>query len=64
MRKALFFLAALVVLTMQANAQRCLPQMKGIQLTAGMVDGFYNQTTMNKTGYYFGTALFLHEKWR
>ncbi len=62
MRKAMFFLAALLVLTMQANAQRCLPQMKGIQLTSGMADGFYNRSNRNETGYYFGTALSSYTK--
>ena len=31
--------------------------MRGIQLTAGMADGFYNRANRNETGYYFGTAL-------
>jgi hypothetical protein len=62
MRKALFFLTALFVLAGQANAQRRLPKMKGIQLTAGMADGFYDQTNRNKTGYYFGTALSSYTK--
>lgn len=62
MRKVLFFLTALVVLTGQVNAQRCLPKMKGIQLTAGMTDGFYNRANRNETGYYFGTALSSYTK--
>lgn len=46
----------------QAHAQRCLPGMKGIQVTAGMVDGFYNHSTRNKTGYAFGAALSTYTK--
>jgi hypothetical protein len=57
MRKFLFFLVASLALIGQANAQRCLPGMKGIQLTTGMVDGLYNRTNQNETGYYFGTTL-------
>jgi hypothetical protein len=57
MRKFLFFLIASLALIGQANAQRCLPGMRGIQITAGMVDGFYNRVNQNETGYYFGAAL-------
>lgn len=34
----------------QAHAQRCLPKMKGIRLTAGMADGFYAKSASNNTG--------------
>ena len=57
MRKFLFFLIASLALIGQANAQRCLPGMRGVQLTTGMTDGFYNHANQNETGYYFGTAL-------
>jgi len=57
MRRLLFFLVASLVLIGQANAQRCLPGMQGIQLTTGMTDGFYNRANQNKTGYYFGATL-------
>jgi hypothetical protein len=39
------------------QAQRALPGMKGIQVTGGMVDGFYSSSTKNETGYYFGAAM-------
>lgn len=57
MRKFLFFVVASLALVGQANAQRCLPGMRGVQLTTGMTDGFYNRANQNETGYYFGTAL-------
>lgn len=57
MRKFVFFLVASLVLIGQANAQRCLSGMRGIQLTTGMVDGLYNLSNQNETGYYFGAAL-------
>ncbi len=46
----------------QAHAQRCLPGMRGIQVTASMVDGFYNHSTRNETGYAFGAALSTYTK--
>jgi hypothetical protein len=52
-----FFLVASLALIGQANAQRCLPRMRGVQLTTGMADGFYNRANQNETGYYFGAAL-------
>lgn len=57
MKKFLFFVVASLALIGQANAQRCLPGMRGIQLTTGMADGFYNHANQNETGYYFGAAL-------
>ena len=57
MKKFLFFLVASLALIGQANAQRCLPRMRGVQLTTGMADGFYNRANQNETGYYFGAAL-------
>jgi len=57
MKKFLFFVVASLALIGQANAQRCLPGMKGIQLTTGMADGFYNHANQNETGYHFGAAL-------
>ncbi|GHT68189.1 conjugal transfer protein TraO [Bacteroidia bacterium] len=41
----------------EAYAQRSLPGMRGIQLTGGMVDGFYNSGNNNESGYYFGAAM-------
>ena len=57
MKKFLFFLVASLALIGQANAQRCLPRMRGVQLTTGMADGFYKRANQNETGYYFGAAL-------
>ena len=46
----------------QAHAQRCLPKMKGIRLTAGMADGFYSSSSKNETGYTFGASLATYTK--
>ena len=58
MRKSLFFLfvVSLALFAGQAHAQRCLPKMKGIRLTAGMADGFYSPSSKNETGYSFGAS--------
>jgi hypothetical protein len=45
-----------------AYAQRCLPGMKGIQLSGGMVDGIYSSDTKNETGYYFGASMATYTK--
>lgn len=45
-----------------AYAQRCLPGMRGIQVTGGMVDGIYSSKTKNETGYYFGAAMTTYTK--
>lgn len=57
MRKFLFLVVVSLALIGQANAQRCLSGMQGIQLTTGMADGFYNHSNENETGYYFGAAI-------
>ena len=57
MRKFLFLVVVSLALIGQANAQRCLPGMRGIQLMTGMADGFYNRANQDETGYYFGVAL-------
>jgi len=64
MRKSLFFLfvVMLALFTGQARAQRCLPKMKGIRLTAGMADGFYAASSKNEAGYSFGAALATYAK--
>lgn len=64
MRKSLFFLfvVMLALLAGQAHAQRCLPKMKGIRLTAGMADGFYAKSASNNTGYTFGASLATYTK--
>lgn len=62
MKHILFIIVASLALIGQANAQRCLPKMQGIQLTTGMTDGFYNRANRNETGYYFSTALSSYSK--
>jgi len=62
MKRLLFILLVSLALIGQANAQRCLPKMQGISLTAGMTDGFYNHASLNETGYYFGAALSTYTK--
>lgn len=45
-----------------AYAQRCLPGMRGIQVTGGMVDGFHSSANRNKLGYYFGASMATYTK--
>lgn len=42
------------VLTDKAHAQRCLPDTKGLRITAGMTDGFHTADKRNELGYHFG----------
>ena len=46
----------------QAFAQRCLPQMKGIEVKVGMADGVYNGKKSCKAGYYAGLGLSSYTK--
>ncbi|SJL19367.1 conjugal transfer protein TraO [Porphyromonas gingivalis] len=64
MRKSLFFLfvVSLALFAGQAHAQRCLPKMEGIRLTAGMADGCYSSSSKNETGYTFGASLATYTK--
>ena len=64
MRKLAFFLfvVSLALFAGQAHAQRCLPKMEGIRLTAGMADGFYSSSSKNETGYTFGASLATYAK--
>lgn len=64
MRKSLFFLfvVMLALFAGQAHAQRCLPKMRGVRLTAGMADGFYLSSSKNETGYTFGASLATYTK--
>lgn len=55
-------LALCIVFTGYARAQRCLPGMRGIQVTGGMVDGFYSSSTQSETGYYFGLSMATYAK--
>lgn len=58
----LFTLVLCLVFTDQAHAQRQLPGMRGIQVTGGMVDGFYSSKTKSETGYYAGVAMATYAK--
>lgn len=64
MRKSLFFLfvVMLALFAGQAHAQRCLPKMKGIRLTAGMADSFYSASSKNDAGCSFGVSLATYTK--
>ena len=46
----------------QAFAQRCLPQMKGIEVKVGMTDGVYNGKKSCKAGYYAELGLSSYTK--
>ena len=46
----------------QAHAQRCLPGMRGIQVTAGMVDGLNSFSNSDKQGYSFGVSIATYTK--
>ena len=52
-----FVLRMLVLLAGQAGAQRRLPKMKGVSLTAGMTDGFYCKANKPDAGFSFGLAV-------
>ena len=64
MRKLAFFLfvVMLALFAGQAHAQRCLPKMKGICLTAGMADSFYSASSKNDAGCSFGASLATYTK--
>lgn len=55
-------LALCFALSGGAYAQRCLPGMRGIQVTGGMLDGFYSSSTKSETGYYFGLSMATYAK--
>ena len=57
MKRWLFIIVALLALTGQANAQRCLPGMQGLELRGGFVDGI--QKPLN---YYAGIGLSTYTK--
>ena len=52
MKKYLFIVVALLALVGQANAQRCLPGMRGVELKGGFVDG-----VQKPVNYYLGVGL-------
>lgn len=58
----LLTLVLCLVFTEQAHAQRCLPGMRGIQVTAGMVDGFNSFSNNDKQGYSFGMSVSTYTK--
>nr|WP_129733551.1 conjugal transfer protein TraO [Parabacteroides goldsteinii] len=58
----LFTLVLCLVIADQAHAQRQLPGMRGIQVTGGMVDGFYSSKTKSETGHYAGVAMATYAK--
>ena len=61
--KSLLLFVAMLALTIgQANAQRCLPGMKGVQFTADMADGFYSKTSRNDAGFAFGLSVSTYTK--
>lgn len=64
MKRAIIILtlALCFALSGGAYAQRCLPGMRGIQVTGGMMDGIYSSANKNETGYYFGTAMATYAK--
>lgn len=64
MRKAVLFLTMALCLVFygQAHAQRALPGMRGLEVRAGMVDGFHSNDKKNELGYYFGTAMTRYAK--
>ena len=55
-------LALCLALSGAAHAQRQLPKMRGIQVTAGMTDGIYRSAPDSETGYYFGAAMAIYAK--
>ena len=54
-------LFALCLTYNQAHAQRCLPGMKGLQVTGGMADGVH-WNSKSDFAYYFGTAMSTYTK--
>lgn len=61
-RFVLLLVASLALCVGQADAQRCLPKMRGIELRCGMADGFYSHSNRDDAGYYFGAALATYTK--
>ena len=55
-------LALLALMTGQVRAQRCLPGMKGVRLTAEMADGFYCGANRHDAGYAFSLAVSTYTK--
>ena len=53
----LLSLALGLALAPEAHAQRTLPRMRGLEVRAGMADGWYSASGRSTTGYYFGAAM-------
>jgi hypothetical protein len=53
-------IVALLAITGQVYAQRCLPGQRSLQLIGGFVDGIYK--TNNPNGHYFGAAMATYTK--
>ena len=64
MQRTVFILTFVLCLVFadQAQAQRCLPGMQGIQITSGMVDGFRSSENEDNTGFYLGLAMTAYAK--
>jgi len=60
MKRFIYVIVALLAITGQAHAQRCLPGQRGLQLIGGFVDGIYK--TNNPNGYYLGAAMATYTK--
>ena len=61
-RFVLLLVASLALCVGQADAQRCLPKMRGIELRGGMADGFYSHSNRADAGYCFGAAFATYTK--
>lgn len=61
-RFLIILVASLALCVGRADAQRCLPKMRGIELKAGMADGFYSHADRAEAGYCFGAALSTYTK--
>ena len=61
-RRNIAIMAMLALTAGQAFAQRCLPQMKGIEVKVGMADGVYNGKKSCKAGYYVGLGVSSYTK--
>lgn len=55
-------LALLALSIGRADAQRCLPGMKGVQFTADMADRFYSHANRNDAGFAFGLSVSTYTK--
>lgn len=63
MKRGNIAIMAMLVLTAgQAFAQRCLSQMKGIEVKVGMADGVYNGKKSCTASYYAGFGLSKYSK--